>query len=300
MANLKEVRNRIASVKNTQQITSAMKMVSASKLRKSQTAIEKMRPYNSKLHEILGYIYNNFNLANLDVPLLKQRATQKVLMVVFSSNRGLCGPFNSTVIKTFEKNRQEILKKQKKTELHIFAIGKKIYQHVKNNNYTLAGHEESLLENPDYESTGMLAETLMEWFKNGTYDRIEIVYNAYKNAATQIMTSEVFLPMHVKETSDKEEKETAQQEEPEYIFEPDKDTIIRDLLPKILKVQLFKIFLDTSAAEHGARMTAMHQATENAKELLHDLELAYNKARQAAITNEIMEITSGANALRGT
>lgn len=297
MANLKEVRSRIASVKNTQQITSAMKMVSASKLRKAQNAIQKMRPYDEKLYEILLHISGDIDQNELDVVYTREREVENVLMVVIASNRGLCGSFNSNVIKKAEsKIRNDYYDHLQSGNLHIYAIGKKVNQYFsKSDQYNVVGYESDMIEKPDFDSVRELAEKLMEQFADGTYDRIEIVYNRFKNAATQILTTEKFLPLASENQEEEGEKET----EIEYLYEPDKETILRELLPKTLKVQLYKAFLDSHAAEHGARMTAMHQATENAKELLHDLQLAYNKARQAAITNEILEITSGAEALKG-
>ncbi len=301
MGNLKEVRNRIASVKNTQQITNAMKMVSASKLRKSQTSIQKIRPYNRKLLDILNYISRDFNLKEMDVPLLKKPEPEKVLLVGFSANRGLCGSFNSSIMKAFQKIVKSNYSQQKSNgTLHTYPVGKKIHQYLASHNYPIESYEEDLVEKPTYEKVALLADKLIHLFTQEGFDRIELVYNSYKNTATQEIISEIFLPMHMEEDENQmDEEEDSWSNIQEYIYEPSREAIIRDLLPKILRVQLFKIFLDSNAAEHGARMTAMHQATENAKELLKDLKLAYNKARQSAITNEIIEITSGANALRG-
>lgn len=296
MANLKEVRNRISSVKNTQQITSAMKMVSASKLRKAQNAIQKMRPYDEKLHNILRHISADVDEEQLDSIYTTEREPVKVLLIVISSNRGLCGSFNSNIIKKAEARIENDFKEQKENgNLFVYPIGKKVFQHFQREGYQVAGHDEDMIEKPEFEPVRKLSEMLMKQFADGTYDRIEIVYNRFKNAATQILTSEKFLPV----TADEETEEKEQKTEIEYLYEPDQETILRELLPKTLKVQLYKILLDSHAAEHGARMTAMHQATENAKELLRDLKLAYNKARQAAITNELIEITSGADALKG-
>lgn len=295
MANLKEVRSRITSVKNTQQITSAMKLVSASKLRKAQNAIQTMRPYDNKLHEILRHLSADINQDEMEVVFTQEREPEKVLLVVISSNRGLCGSFNANVIKKAETKIQNDFSQQKASgNLFIYAIGKKVYQHFTREDYNVVGHEEDMIEKPEFEPVRKMSEDLMEMYAAGEYDRIEIVYNRFKNAATQILTTEKFLPV----TAEQEEQEQ-KQEELEYLYEPDKETILRELLPKTLKVQMYKALLDSHAAEHGARMTAMHQATENARELLRDLQLAYNKARQAAITNEIIEITSGADALRG-
>ncbi|MCF8331402.1 MAG: ATP synthase F1 subunit gamma [Bacteroidales bacterium] len=296
MANLKEVRSRIASVKNTQQITSAMKMVSASKLRKAQNAIQKMRPYDEKLHNIMRHISGDVDQEQVDSVYTTEREVEKVLLVVISSNRGLCGSFNTNVIKKAESRIEEDFQSHKEnSNLFIYAIGKKVFQYFNREGYQTAGHEEEMIEKPEFEPVRELSGLLMKQFAEGEYDRIEIVYNQFKNAATQILKSEKFLPV----TTDEEQEDAEQKTDAEYLYEPDQETILLELLPKTLKVQLYKILLDSHAAEHGARMTAMHQATENAKELLRELQLAYNKARQAAITNELMEITSGADALKG-
>lgn len=296
MPNLKEVRDRIASVKNTQQITSAMKMVAASKLRKAQNAIQKMRPYDAKLQEILKHVSGDIDPGDANVIFTQEREIKNVLLVVISSNRGLCGSFNSNVIKTAERKIQDEYSEQLKARnLHLYTIGKKVYKHFNEEKYNIAGYEEELIEKPDFDSVRKLAEKIMEQFADGTYDKIEIIYNRFKNAVTQIMTTEQFLPF----SPEAEMEENQENGETEYIYEPDKETMLHELLPKTLKVQFYKAFLDSHAAEHGARMTAMYQATENARELLRDLQLAYNKARQASITNEILEITTGAESLKG-
>lgn len=295
MANLKEVRNRITSVKSTQQITSAMKMVSASKLRKAQYAIQKMRPYDHKLQQILLHIAEDMNQKKTQSVFSEQREVTNVLLIVMSSNRGLCGAFNSNVMKTAEARIEEAFSEQKANgTLDIFALGKKAFQYFRRTEYNMAGCNEDLIEKPAFEPLRELAESFMEQFAHKQYDRIEVVYNRFKNAANQILTVEQFLPV-VDVKNDEDQKNKA---EIEYLYEPDQETILRELLPKTLKVQLYKMLLDSYTAEQGARMTAMHQATDNAIELLRDLQLAYNKARQASITNELIEITSGADALR--
>ena len=300
MANLKEVRSRIASVKNTQQITSAMKMVSASKLRKGQNALTKMRPYDEKLQEIMQHISSDVSDSESKSVYTKERPKNKVLLIVVASNRGLCGPFNANVIEKAENIIEKNYAEQNNNgELFIYAVGKKVVQHFAQSNYQVIENDEEIIEKPNFEGVKSIAEKLMQEFVDGKYDHIEFVYNRFKNAATQILTSETFLPVvAASEKSENENEESGPENKTDYIYEPDKNQIIKDLMPKILKIQFYKIFLDSHAAEHGARMTAMHQATENAKDLLRELRLTYNKARQAAITNEIMEITSGANALR--
>ncbi|MCF8217946.1 MAG: ATP synthase F1 subunit gamma [Bacteroidales bacterium] len=296
MANLKEVRSRIASVKNTQQITSAMKMVSASKLRKGQNALLKMRPYDEKLQAIMQHISSDSSAQSV---YAEERKKDNVLLVVVASNRGLCGAFNTNVIDKAEDVIANRFAEQKNNNrLYIYAVGKKVVQYFAQSNYQVIGNDEDMIEKPTFEGVKSTAENLMQKFVDGEYDHIEFVYNKFKNAATQILTSEKFLPVVSEENNEDDDDKTSLSIETEYIYEPDKEQIIKELVPKILKLQFFKVFLDSHAAEHGARMTAMHQATENAKELLRELRLSYNKARQAAITNEIMEITSGANALR--
>ena len=296
MANLKEVRSRIASVNNTQQITSAMKMVSASKLRKGQNALLKMRPYDEKLQSIMQHISSDSSVRSA---YAEKREKNKVLLVVIASNRGLCGAFNANVIEKAEDVIAKNFSEQKNNNtLYIYAVGKKVIQYFDQSNYQVIDNDEDMIEKPSFEAVKNTAEKLMQNFVDGEYDHIEFVYNRFKNAATQVLTSETFLPVVAEENNEDGDEEGSTQIETEYIYEPDKEELIKELVPKILKLQFYKVFLESHAAEHGARMTAMHQATENAKDLLRELRLSYNKARQAAITNEIMEITSGANALR--
>ncbi|MFW6018981.1 MAG: ATP synthase F1 subunit gamma [Bacteroidales bacterium] len=297
MANLKEVRSRIASVKNTQQITSAMKMVSASKLRKGQNALLKLRPYDEKLQEIMQHISSDSSVRSA---YAEEREKNNVLLVVITSNRGLCGAFNSNVIEKAEHIIAKNFPEQKNNNtLFIYAVGKKAIQYFARSDYTVINNDEDMIEKPAFEAVKSTAENLMQDFVNGKYDHIEFVYNRFKNAATQILSSETFLPVIPENDNSNKHENEIEPIETEYIYEPNKEQIIKELVPKILRLQVYKIFLESHAAEHGARMTAMHQATENAKDLLRELRLSYNKARQAAITNEIMEITSGANALRG-
>jgi len=284
MANLKEIRNRISSIGSTMKITSAMKMVSAAKLKKAQDAIVQMRPYSNKLTELLQNLS-----ATLDSDdggeFTQQKDINKVLIVAITSNRGLCGGFNSNVIKevaSIAKNNYA------GKDVSIFTIGKK-GNDILSKEHTIFKFESDLYDDLTFENTVVFAEALMEEFAKGSFDHIELVYNRFKNAATQIVTQEQFLPIAAAEETDEASAD--------YIFEPNKAEIVKGLIPKSLKMQLYKAIRDSYASEHGARMTAMHKATDNATELRDDLLLVYNKARQASITNEILEIVGGAEAL---
>ncbi len=296
MANLKEVRIRIASVKSTQQITSAMKMVAASKLRRAQNAIIQMRPFAAKLKEILQNLSASLDAGDDASVYSQQRTPGKVLLIVISSNRGLCGAFNANVIKAANNLINQTYSDQyKSNNLSLITIGKKVSEFYRKRKYTVIESLDDLFNNLSFENVSPVAEKVMESFASKEFDRIDIIYNQFKNAATQILVTEQFLPVEpVEQTEVKEDAVKT-----DYIFEPSKEEIVKDLIPKSLKVQFYKALLDSFAAEHGARMTAMHQATDNATELLKDLSLAYNKARQAAITKEILEIVSGAEALKG-
>ena len=298
MANLKEVRIRIASVQSTQQITSAMKMVAASKLRKAQNAIIQMRPYAAKLKEILQNLSASLDVSDDSSIYSEMRAPNKVLIVVIASNRGLCGAFNANVIKRANNLIQEKYQKQYESgNLNLVTIGKKVSEFFgKKEDYNVLEVHDEIYNDLSFEKVSVIAENLMDGFEDKKFDRIEVIYNQFKNAASQILTTEQFLPV---EKIVADETETGKHENIDYIFEPDKEEIVHDLIPKSLKIQLYKAILDSNASEHGARMTAMHKATDNAQEMLKDLNLAYNKARQAAITNEILEIVSGAEALKG-
>ncbi len=295
MANLKEVRIRIASVKSTQQITSAMKMVSASKLRKAQTAIHKMRPYAAKVKEILQNLSATIQQDEQNA-FSEQRAPETVLLIVVASNRGLCGAFNSNIIKAAnELINQKYRQQYAANKLHLMTIGSKVTDYFSKRGFPVIASHDAVFEQLSWEKAEPIASDLLKQFEKKQFDRIEIVYNQFKNAALQRLTVEQFLPIELpKEDSQKNNLTTV-----DYIFEPSKEIIVEELIPKSLKSQFYKILLDSFASEHGARMTAMHQATDNAKELLKTLNLQYNKARQAAITNEILEIVSGANALKG-
>ncbi len=286
MANLKEIRNRITSVSSTMQITSAMKMVSAAKLKKAQDAITAMRPYAEKLTELLQNLSATLD-GDVGGDFTKQREIKKVLVVAITSNRGLCGAFNSNVIKE-AKNRSDFYAGK---QVDIFAIGKK-GNDVLSKTHTVIENQSTLFDNLTFDNVALVAQTLTDKFLAGEYDKIEVIYNQFKNAATQIVQTEQFLPL-APIKSDKPVQTG------DYIFEPSKEEIVLTLIPKSLKTQLYKGIRDSFASEHGARMTAMHKATDNATELRNQLKLTYNKARQAAITNEILEIVGGAEALKG-
>jgi F-type H+-transporting ATPase subunit gamma len=292
MANLKEVRIRITSVQSTQKITSAMKMVSASKLRKAQNAIIKLRPYSTKLNQILESISGN-NDENSSNPFAETRPIQHVTLVLISSNRGMCGSFNANVIKLgLQLIHEKYSSQYQNGNLSIITIGKRTTEYFKKRGYPVIASDIAITENTTYSASNILSEKVMDAFLKHKTDHVDIVYNQFKNAATQILINEQFLPIKKKETTSSESNFAV-----DYIFEPSKEIIIEQLVPKILRLQFYKSILDSVASEHGARMTAMHKATDNAGELIKSLKLSYNKARQAAITNEISEIVSGANAL---
>ena len=292
MANLKIIRTRIASVKSTRQITSAMKMVAAAKLRKAQDKIVRLRPYANKLHEILVGL--NHSLADSEGDNVYGRITspEKVLVVVITSNRGLCGGFNSNVIK---ETRRVIADKYhdqfNKGNLWFIAIGKKGFEYLRRQKQNILEEDNHLFNGLTFENTSVVAEKIMESFVSGKFDRVDIIYNQFKNAAVQYLTNEVFLP--VEASTDKKAVSVV-----DYIYEPTKEEIVKELIPRSLKIQFYKAVLDSYVSEHGARMTAMHKATDNASGMIRDLTLQYNKARQAAITNQILEVVSGAEALK--
>ncbi len=284
MANLKEIRNRISSVSSTMQITSAMKMVSAAKLKKAQDAITAMRPYANKLTELLQSLSATLD-ADSGSKFANQRDVNKVLVVAITSNRGLCGAFNSNIIKESYQLANEVYANQ---EVSFVAIGKKANDAF-SKQYNVVSNNSNVFDDLTFENVAEVAEMLMQKFVNGECDKIELVYNKFKNAATQIVITEQFLPIVPVEGETNANVD--------YLFEPSKVEIVEQLIPKSLKTQLYKSVRDSFASEHGARMTAMHKATDNATELRDQLKLTYNKARQAAITNEILEIVGGAEAL---
>ena len=287
MANLKEIRNRISSVGSTMQITSAMKMVSAAKLKKAQDAITAMRPYSEKLTELLQNLSATLD-GDTGGKYSEQREVNKVLIVAITSNRGLAGAFNSNIIKGAKVLAEETYSGK---EVDFFTIVKK-GNDILSKTGNVAENNNTIFDDLSFEATSEIAERLMEMYADGSYDRIVVVYNNFKNAATQIVLTEQFLPILPP-------KATETTASADYIFEPSKVEIIEGLIPKSLKTQLFKSIRDSVASEHGARMTAMHKATDNATEMRDALKLQYNKARQAAITNEILEIVGGAEALAG-
>ena len=286
MANLKELRNRIKSVSSTMQITSAMKMVSAAKLSKAQDAIQAMRPYSEKLTELLQSLSASLE-GDQSSPYSEQRAIEKVLVVTISSNRGLAGAFNSNVIKA---SKALVAETYAGKNVEFLTLGKKAND-ILSKEYTVVENDNSIFDDLSFDNAAIIAQKLMDLFTAGTYDKIVLVYNQFVNAASQIVQKEQFLPI-----VESAEEVTGSLD---YIFEPSKEEIIEELIPKSLKVQFYKALRDSFASEHGARMTAMHKATDNATDLRDSLKLSYNKARQAAITNEILEIVGGAEALNG-
>lgn len=292
MANLKEVRIRIASVTSTQQITKAMKMVSAAKLKRATNAIVQLRPYANKLREILADVSASVEGSNS--PYTVDREPNKVLIIVVSSNRGLAGAFNANAIKTANNLVAEKYADQlRKGDVSIITVGKKGYDfYAKKPAYNIIANHSDLFGALNFENTSKITEFVMEQFKEGNFDRVEVVYNQFRNAAVQILTSEQILPLLPTEDTLSTKEKTA---EVDYIIEPSKEKIIEELIPKAIKIQLYKAILDSHASEHGARMTAMDKATDNAGDLLKALKLSYNQARQAAITTELTEIVSGAD-----
>jgi F-type H+-transporting ATPase subunit gamma len=289
---LKEVRNRIKSVQSTQQITKAMKMVSAAKLRRAQDAITQMRPYAKKLQEMLSNIVSNSD-GEAGGSLSAERTVEKVLFIVITSDRGLCGAYNSNVIKLAKLTIEEQYKAQKeKGNVHIWNIGKKGWENFIKTNYRVSAAHKDVFINLSFENVQACAQAAVKAFENKEFDRVELVYSEFKNAATQRFSVERFLPIPKLPAKQGTQKS-------DFIFEPAKDILIAELMPKILNTQLYKAVLDANASEHGARMTAMDKASENANELLKSLKISYNRARQAAITTELTEIVSGAAALKG-
>ncbi|MDC8104201.1 MULTISPECIES: ATP synthase F1 subunit gamma [Chryseobacterium] len=287
MANLKEIRGRISSISSTMQITRAMKMVSAAKLKKAQDAIVMLRPYSEKLQEIIQNVNSSSDPDQVSI-YAQKREVKRVLFIAVTSNRGLAGAFNSSIVKElniqFQNNSQY--------DIEVLTIGKKAYDAVRRSR-TVYANESAVFDNLNFDAVSNLTEGVMNSFKEGKFDEIYLIYNKFINAATQEVTKEQLLPILMPET-------TEPQVETDYIFEPNKNEILDNLIPKSIKTQVFKAVLDSVASEHGARMTAMHKATDNAQALKNDLVIFYNKARQAAITNEILEIVSGAEALKNS
>ncbi|MBU0695822.1 MAG: ATP synthase F1 subunit gamma [Bacteroidetes bacterium] len=291
MANLKEVRIRITSVSSTQQITKAMKMVSAAKLKRATNAIVQLRPYANKLKEILANL--SASLEDGVSVFTQEREIKNVLVVVITSNRGLAGAFNMNAIKTANNLIAEKYSSfQKSGNLHLIAIGKKAQDYFEKRKYNVIGNNNEVFNALNFENVSVITEAIMQGFVDSKYDKVEVIYNQFKNAAMQILTTEQLLPV-----PKAEKKENVSVNQIDYILEPSKEEIVEELIPKNIKLQLYKAVLDSHASEHGARMTAMDKATDNAGDLLKKLKLAYNQARQAAITTELSEIVSGAAAL---
>ena len=292
MANLKEVRTRIESVNSTKQITSAMKMVAASKLRKAQNSIMALRPYADKFSEILERIMSSCQQPTANS---QQPTANNILIIPLSSNKGLCGTFNANVIReTMNLIKDEYQELFDNGKVDILCVGSKVEEALRFKKYPVVGNENILLDDITYDNAAAFAERLMKYFDDKKYDKIVFVYNQFKNAATQVLVTEQFLPVISQQTTAKSQEPT------DYIFMPNKEDIFKEMLPKSLKLQVYKILLDSYASEQGARMISMTQATDNATELLKELNISYNKARQSAITNELVEIISGANALNNS
>lgn len=295
MASLKEIRERKVSVASTMQITSAMKMVSAAKLKRAQDAIVQFRPYADKLKEILASIGESLK-DDEDNQYAEQRDKERILLVLVSSNRGLCGAFNSNVIKaSIQRALTQYDGQMMARQVDFIAIGKKGADFLRRKGYKVIFDGSDIFDDLTFDNVDSMAQMIMERFLEKEYDHVDIIYNQFKNAGTQILIEEQFLPIQVSELA----KEAENASNVDYIFEPTKEYIVQELIPRSLKLQFYKAILDSHASEHGARMTAMHKATDNATELLKELSLQFNKARQASITTEILEIVSGAEALKG-
>jgi F-type H+-transporting ATPase subunit gamma len=294
MANLKAIRIRISSFKSTRQITSAMKMVSAAKLRKAQDKIVRLRPYANKLYDLLVGLSQSLSDSEIENIYGRISPPEKILIVVVTSNRGLCGAFNTNVINEARRVISEKYADQlQKGNLKLITIGKKGFDYFRKRKIPMLPDQNNLFNDLTFDNVNVLAEQIMKSFTSLEFDRVELIYNQFKNAAVQNLTNEVFLP--VETVAPGKLKITPV----DYIYEPDKEEIIKELIPKSLKIQFYKAILDSFVAEHGARMTAMHKATDNATSLIRDMTLQYNKARQATITNQILEVVSGAEALKG-
>ncbi|MBN1252754.1 MAG: ATP synthase F1 subunit gamma [Bacteroidales bacterium] len=290
MANLKEIRTRITSVNSTRQITSAMKMVAAAKLRKAQNAIIQMRPYADKLHNILDDIISSTDISESNI-YAQNRKVERVLIVVISSNRGLCGAFNSNAVKkAIELIHHKYGNLYETGNLDVITIGKKAKDIFKAKNINVLESHDDIFDDLNFENSSAIAKSVMGRFTDKTYDEVRLVYNEFKNVAVQLLASDKFLPIEIEKSESKNQHD--------YIFEPNKIEITDKLVPYALKIRFYKAILESYASEHGARMTAMHMATDNATDMLRELKLKYNKARQASITNEILEIVSGAEALK--
>lgn len=293
MGNLKEIRTRITSIESTQKITSSMKLVSAAKLRRAQTSIQYLRPYSEKLNEILGDLSSSAESME-EMPLFEKRTPENVVLLVITSNKGLCGAFNANIVKAVSHLVEEQYAEQNKAgHVKLICIGKKGNEQL-SKAYPVIQYNESLLDNPDFGEIAKIGDFLTQGFLKHEIDKVDIVYNQFINAATQRVTVENFLPISNLESGNNEN-----QAKHDYIIEPSPEEVLEELIPKIMKTQLYKTLCDSIASEHGARMISMTKATDNATEILRDLRLKYNNARQSSITNELIEIVSGAEALNG-
>lgn len=301
MESLKDIRSRINSITSTRQITNTMKMVSAAKFKKAQERITNLRPYADKLNEILQNLNKNVTIE--ENPFTENREPNNILLVVISSNRGLCGGFNQAIINATIKHIQNNYKEQYENDnIELITLGKTAYNYLKTKKYRIIDENNDIYDHLTFDDVAPIAEEIMKSFAQKKYDRIDLIYNKFKNAATQILTVEPFLPISVEEdeeVADYDTIDTLTTAFNDYIFEPSQLYILNELIPKSLKLHFFRTLLDSNAAEHGARMTAMQQATDNATEMLEELRLQYNKARQASITAEILDIVNGAEALKG-
>ncbi len=296
MSSLKEIRTRIASVKSTRKITSAMKMVAAAKLKKAQDSVLSLRVYANKLYGIMVDIAQSLEEGEITTEYLREPKDNggKVLVVVITSNKGLCGAFNSSVIKQCEDLAiNKYAKQAEQGDLYFYTIGKKGTDYFQSKGYKVYDSNDDILEKATYNNVVPIVQSIMDNFASGEFERVEIVYNKFKNAAVYLLTQDQFLPVDLSFETGAEEKNHY-----DYIYEPSKVEIVENLIPNILRTQFYDTILESIAAEHGARMTAMHKATDNATDLIKELQLTYNKARQAAITSEISEVVSGAEALR--
>ncbi len=296
MANLKEIRGRIKTVKNTQKVTKAMKMVSAVKLRRAQDRILMLRPYANKLRELIANIISSLDAEKIPSKFIEEREVDKVLIVLISSNRGLAGPFNSNIFKeTLSFINENIALEASEGRVHMMCLGRKGHEHFKKRGFHILGGNRDVFTNLSFDKVNEIVDEVFDLFTSETYDRVYLAFNEFKNVMSQNRIVEIFLPLSVDNFDDVETQESNIQVD--YIFEPGREEILQELIPKALRIQLYRAVLESNAAEHGARMVAMDSATENAEDLLKDLRISYNKARQAAITKEILEISAGADAL---
>lgn len=297
MANLKEIRGRIKSVKNTQQVTKAMKLVAAAKLRRSQERILKLRPYAEKLRSIIENVTASLESEEIPSKLVEQREVRNVLLILVTSNRGLAGPFNSNIIKHTQQFIQDNYSDaHQEGRLYFMCMGRKGYEHFQKRGYQIIGKNRDVFTNLSFDKVNQTTNEVFEGFLNGTYDKVHLIFNEFKNVMSQIRRAEDFLPISMSALNTEEKK--SKSSSIDYIFEPGKEEILEELIPRALRLQIFRAVLESNAAEQGARMVAMDAATENAEELLRELKINYNKARQAAITKEILEISAGADALK--